>query len=93
MNFEGIIIGAASFLTIGIFHPLVIKAEYHFGTRIWPFFLIMGLILSIISLFVENIIFGTILGIISFCSFWCINELFRQKKRVEKGWFPKKPER
>ncbi|MBR6132510.1 MAG: DUF4491 family protein, partial [Bacteroidales bacterium] len=31
MNFTGLIIGAATFLCIGVFHPLVIKAEYHFG--------------------------------------------------------------
>ncbi|MBQ3648046.1 MAG: DUF4491 family protein [Spirochaetia bacterium] len=24
---------------------------------------------------------------------WCIIELFHQKKRVEKGWFPKNPNR
>jgi hypothetical protein len=75
MNFKGIIIGAVSFLTIEIFHSLVIKAEYHFGTRVWPFFLIMGIVLSIISLFVENVIFGTILGIISLCGFWSIRAL------------------
>ena len=29
MNFNGLIIGIATFLIIGAFHPLVIKAEYH----------------------------------------------------------------
>ncbi|MBQ8450132.1 MAG: DUF4491 family protein, partial [Bacteroidaceae bacterium] len=28
LNFQGIIIGIATFLVIGLFHPLVIKAEY-----------------------------------------------------------------
>jgi hypothetical protein len=27
---------------------------------------------------------------VAFSSFWSILELFEQKKRVEKGWFPKK---
>ncbi len=31
MNYNGIIIGAAVFLSIGICHPLVIKMEYHWG--------------------------------------------------------------
>ena len=30
MNFEGILLGAGAFLCIGLFHPLVIKAEYYF---------------------------------------------------------------
>lgn len=34
MNFSGIIIGAATFLCIGMFHPIVIKAEYHFGVEL-----------------------------------------------------------
>ena len=29
MNYKGIIIGAAVFLSIGICHPLVIKMEYY----------------------------------------------------------------
>ncbi len=38
MDFTGIIIGAASFLIIGILHPVVIHAEYHYGKGIWPVF-------------------------------------------------------
>ena len=30
MNFTGVLIGLVSFLSIGVFHPIVIKAEYHF---------------------------------------------------------------
>ena len=33
MHFNGIIVGLATFLIIGVFHPIVIKAEYHFGKR------------------------------------------------------------
>ena len=43
MNLTGILIGAATFLTIGVFHPLVIKAEYHLGTGSWWIFLLVGL--------------------------------------------------
>lgn len=39
MNVHGIVIGGTAFLIIGLFHPSVIKAEYHLGTRIWPVFL------------------------------------------------------
>ena len=33
MNYEGIIIGIASFAIIGLFHPLVIKSEYYIGKK------------------------------------------------------------
>ena len=44
MQFNGLIIGVSVFLIIGIFHPIVIKAEYYFTKKIWPAFLIMGII-------------------------------------------------
>ena len=45
MQFYGILLGLASFLSIGLFHPVVIKCEYLFSYRCWPFFLAAGLIL------------------------------------------------
>ena len=35
MDFSGIIVGAAVFLSIGICHPVVIKMEYYWGKRSW----------------------------------------------------------
>lgn len=35
MNVSGIIIGLATFLIIGLFHPIVIKAEYYFSKLCW----------------------------------------------------------
>ncbi|MBQ3875694.1 MAG: DUF4491 family protein, partial [Bacteroidaceae bacterium] len=32
MNYIGLITAVATFLIIGVFHPIVIKGEYHFGT-------------------------------------------------------------
>ena len=90
MNFTGLIIGAATFLCIGVFHPIVIKAEYHFGTDCWWAFLTLGLICIGGSLVINNNIVSTLLGVVAFSSLWSILELFKQKKRVEKGWFPKK---
>ena len=49
MYFTGIIIALSTFLIIGIFHPIVVKTEYYFGTRFWFVFLILGII-SIIAL-------------------------------------------
>ena len=93
MNFTGIIIGASVFLMIGFFHPIVIKAEYYFGTACWPVFAVVGLAALIVSLLVENVIFSVLLGAFAFSSFWSILEVFQQRKRVERGWFPKNPKR
>ena len=33
MNYSGLIIAIITFVVIGIFHPIVIKGEYHFGLQ------------------------------------------------------------
>ncbi len=58
----GIAIGICTFLIIGLFHPIVVKAEYYWGTRCWWIFL-------------------------------AIKEIFEQRERVLKGWFPMNPKR
>lgn len=93
MNFIGIIIGSAVFLMIGIFHPIVIKAEYYYGTKCWPIFALVGLLTLIGSLLISSTVWSVLLGSFAFSCFWSILELFQQKKRVEKGWFPKNPNR
>ena len=91
MNFTGIIVGLATFLIIGVFHPIVIKAEYYLGTKCWWMFLLAGIILGAISLLIGNLVISTIVGVTAFSSFWSILELFHQKERVKKGWFPEGP--
>ena len=91
MYWQGIMIGLVCFLSIGLFHPLVIKGEYYFGVKIWRAFLLAGLAATAMSLFVANIVFSAMLGVIGFSCFWSIHEVFRQRKRVEKGWFPAGP--
>ena len=93
MNFTGIIIGVATFLIIGLFHPLVIKGEYYFGVRCWWVFAVMGVVAVVAALFVDNVLFSTLLAVWGASSFWSIGELFEQRKRVEKGWFPKREKR
>lgn len=93
LNFSGMLIGVATFLVIGLFHPLVIKAEYYIGVKSWWLFLFAGIAASAGSLFVENLMLSILLGVVAFSSFWSIGEVFAQKKRVEKGWFPANPRR
>lgn len=93
LNFSGVAIGLATFLVIGVFHPLVIKAEYYIGVKSWWLFLLLGIVTGAVSLLVHNLIISILLGVVAFSSFWSIGEVFAQKKRVEKGWFPKNPKR
>lgn len=92
LNFTGLIMAIATFLIIGLFHPLVIKGEYYFGVRCWWAFLIVGIVAVTAALFVEDIFGSTLLAVVGASSLWGIGEVFHQRKRVEKGWFPKRPE-
>lgn len=93
MNWAGIILGASAFVLIGIFHPIVIKAEYYFGKRCWWIFAIAGVGCCIASILICDIVASSILGVAGFSCFWSILELFHQEKRVQKGWFPSNPDR
>lgn len=93
MNYNGLLTGFATFLIIGFFHPIVIKAEYHFGVKCWWVFALGGVITGALSLFVTDTLLSTLLGVVAFSSFWSILELFQQRERVRKGWFPANPKR
>lgn len=93
MNLTGIIIGISTFFIIGLFHPIVIKAEYYWGTRSWWVFLILGIVTGGIALIVKSIMLSSLLGVFAFSCFWSIKEIFDQRKRVLKGWFPMNPKR
>ncbi len=92
-NLLGLAIGICTFLVIGLFHPIVIKCEYYFGTRCWWWFLILGLVCMGLSVWVGNLFVSALLGVTAFSSFWSILEIFEQQKRVQKGWFPRNPKR
>lgn len=92
-HISGLVIGIATFLIIGIFHPIVIKAEYYWGTRSWWVFLILGIAGIAGSLAAGNILVSAVSGVFGFSSLWSIGEIFEQKKRVEKGWFPCNPKK
>lgn len=90
-SFFGIIIGAASFMIIGVCHPLVIWAEYKWTKRCWWVWLIGGLILSAASIATRPLVPSIILGVGAFSLFWGILELFEQENRVLRGNFPMNP--
>ncbi|MBQ8867833.1 MAG: DUF4491 family protein [Bacteroidaceae bacterium] len=92
-HLAGLFIGICTFLIIGLFHPIVIKCEYYWGTKCWWVFLLLGIAGVAASVYVSDIILSSLLGVFAFSSFWTIKEVFDQEKRVQKGWFPKNPKR
>ena len=92
ISFYGILLGAATFLIIGVCHPIVIHMEYHWGRNSWWVLLVAGLLFAGASLIAAPLA-SAILGAASFSCFWGILEMFEQEKRVLKGWFPENPRR
>lgn len=92
-NLLGLVIGVATFLIIGLFHPLVIKGEYYFGVKCWWVFLVMGIGATVLSVLFDNLFWSTLAAVWGASSFWSIGELFEQRARVRKGWFPENPNR
>ena len=90
MQLSGIIIGAATFILIGLLHVAVIKVEYHLGSKYWPAFALAGVALVAASLLVSSPIISGVLGAAGFAVAWSVPELIKQRERVEKGRYPKK---
>ena len=93
MYLTGIIISVITFLAIGLWHPIVVKTEYYWGTRPWVIYLLIGLACIGAAMFVEDVYLSSFLGVFGASALWGIGELFAQRKRVLKGWFPKNPKR
>jgi peptidoglycan/LPS O-acetylase OafA/YrhL len=92
-HFSGILIGLCTFVIIGIFHPIVIKAEYYWGKHRWWIFLLGGLVCLAASYVIADTFYSPILGILGFTLLWSIKELYDQEERVRKGLYPKNPKR
>ena len=93
MNINGIIVGAAVFLIIGICHPIVIKLEYYYGKQSWWVMALAGAFFAGISLFVHNLVLSTILGSAAFSCFWGIHEIIAQEKLLLSVWLQENPKR
>lgn len=89
----GLTIGLITFLVIGLFHPLVIKGEYYIGVRCWWMFLVAGIVSVAASFIVDDVMLSSVLGVVAFSCFWSIKEVYEQRERVRKGWFPKNPKK
>ena len=89
----GLVVGLATFLIIGLFHPLVIKGEYYYGRRCRWWFLVAGIVLGALSFMVSDFSASVLLGVTAFSCLWSVREVDEQVERVAKGWFPANPKR
>jgi hypothetical protein len=93
MNFHGLAVGIVMIFAIGLGHIIVVKWEYYWGAKSWAGMLVIGLGLIIASLFVGNMLLSATLGMFGATMIWGIHELLKQKQRVQKGLFPRNPNR
>ena len=84
-------IGLCTFLIIGLFHPVVIKCEYYFGTKCWWWFLLLGIAMLTGAVMVRDVFWSSVLGVTAFSSFWTILEIIEKRERVRKGWLTANP--
>lgn len=79
-NFKGIVLGAVSFLIIGIWHPIVIKGEYHWGAKkCAPLFAGIGAACMALSLRLKNVMANTAVALFGFSALWGILEVKEQE--------------
>ena len=93
IHFQGALVGLATFLIIGLFHPLVIKGEYYFGLRCRAWFAVAGVLFLAGALITADVTVSALLGVTAFSCFWSIKDVNEQAERVRKGWFPANPKR
>ena len=93
MHYEGFVIGLICFVVIGVFHPIVIKGEYYFSKKIWPVFLVAGILGIVASFLFQYAIWSSLFSVLGFTCLWSIGELKEQEERVKKGWFPANPKK
>lgn len=63
-HLAGLFIGICTFLIIGLFHPIVVKAEYYWGTGCWWIFLLLGIGGTAASVCIDNILLSALLGVL-----------------------------
>lgn len=91
MNTFGLVIGFSSLLIIGFGFPLVIFSERFLGYLWWPYMMVIGLLITLSSLFILSDWLSALSGILGVTLIWGSTELKEQSKRAEAGWFPYNP--
>ena len=93
MNYFGVLTGIATLLIIGFGFPFVIHGERVLGYLWWPYMMGTGILLVIISLFIQVDWLCVLIGILGATLVWGSTELKEQAVRTELGWYPLNPDK
>lgn len=88
MNYFGLLIGFATLCIIGLGFPLVIHGERIFGFLWWPYMMMIGIVLIVVSLYIQIDWFSILIGVLGATFVWGSTELKEQAVRAEIGWYP-----
>jgi hypothetical protein len=88
MNTFGLFIGIATLFIIGLGFIWVIHGERFLGLLWWPYFMGLGILLVIGSLFISSIWGSALIGIFGASLIWGSTEFKEQAIRAELGWYP-----
>ncbi len=93
MNYFGLLTGIITLLIIGLGFPIVIRGERSLGYLWWPYMLGLGILLVIISLFIQVDWISVVIGVLGSTFAWGSTELKEQAVRTELGWYPSNPDK
>lgn len=91
VNYFGLILGFATLLIIGFGFVWVIRSEYYLGYLWWPYFMGLGILVVLGSLFIAFDWGSALTGILGASLIWGSTELKEQALRAEIGWYPYNP--
>lgn len=81
MTLIGVYFGLYVFLTIAIYHILIVKLEAYFGTWPWLAFLVLGLVCLFYTLTSRSSPWSMWWGYNAFINLWSVKEMFDQHQR------------
>lgn len=87
MNTFGLWVGVVTLVIIGLGFVWVIFGERKLTHHWWPYFVLVGLLLVGISLFIKHVFLSAIVGVFGASFIWGATELKAQAVRSELGWF------
>ncbi len=93
MTTFGLLLGVATLFLIGLGFVWVIYVERYLGFLWWPYFMSMGALLVLASLFLRSDWASALMGAAGASFIWGSVELKEQAMRAELGWFPFRSEK
>ena len=88
MNTFGLLIGIATLFIIGLGFVWVIRGERYLGLLWWPYFVGLGVVLVMGSLFIPSIWGSALVGIFGGSLIWGSTEFKEQAILAELGLYP-----